>query len=376
MYIFLLLFSTLFCYLVLRYLESKDWKLLYIFLPLTLVLGLFSERSFLLFAPPYLLIVLFSFPRTWIFWKKAFLYIGVPLLVLAVVGIFTVYAQISTFIGRYVIGFGGGGGLLEYARVAYTPVEWLSYFGLPAVLLILSTIAIALRGNTKERVILGLFWFGQFLVDVLVYSNFPSRRFNYSFILVSLYTLVLVFGLSIIFRILPKWQRRVLCAFIIVFTGYNYMFTYSFPEYADFSKIRNIPAGSLVLGYPTSPTVFYNIKYGRKDDIRPFITDSVEMNKYVQDGKEIYSGGVPIMGVTPLNALRAEQDVYLFYEKTRFSFLNERTETYIFENCMAIDETVAEDVREYVANFYQFTDEDAETRNTLVALKCPKIETL
>jgi hypothetical protein len=373
MYIFLLLFSTLYTYLLISYIQTKKRIILYLLLPLTLVGGLFSERSFMLFAPPYGLLVLWSLPRTWEFWKKSLLYIGVPAFVLLIVAVFTVYSQVQAFIERYVIGFGGGGGLLEYARIVYTPLEWLAYYGLPTILLIVSTVIIILRGNVRDRIILALFWFGQFLVDILVYSNFPSRRFNYTFILVSLYTMVIAFGLTKLFQIIPKWQKQVLVGFIILFMGYNYMNTYSFPIYADFGKIQNIPEGSLVLGYPTSPAVFYDLKYNRGNDIRPFITDRIEMNKYVQDGKEIYSGGVPVMGVTPLNALRATEDVYLFYEKTRFAFLNERTETYILQNCLPIDETVALEVAKHIQNNYQFTAEDAKTRNTLIALKCPRL---
>ncbi|MES2668569.1 MAG: glycosyltransferase family 39 protein [Patescibacteria group bacterium] len=373
MYIFILLFATAFAYLLVLYLNHKDKRVLYVLMPLAILLGVFSERTFLLFVPPYLLLVLSSFPRTRAFWKRLALYGMLPGLALAAAITAVWFQQIWTFVSRYVIGFNNGANPLANAQLQFIPIDWLTYFGVPAILLVLATTLIVLRGDLKARVFLALFWFAQVLVDVLIYSNFPARRFNYSFILVTLYAVVIALGVSLFLKLSHRLQGYTLAVFILGFSLYASIFTFSFPTYADFSTLRLAPAGSLVLGYPTSPMVFYNIKYDLHHDIRPFITDTVEMDKYVENGREIYSGGVFVTGVSELNDLRAERDVYIYYEKTRLDFLNRRTNDYIFANCEPLNEQVALDVAEAVRQKYQPTAEEYDTRNTMLILRCPQL---
>lgn len=383
MYIFLLLFGTLFSYLTILFFdnfrsESKwKWLIPFIFMPLTLIGGLLSERTFLIFAPPYAVFFLLALPRNRLFWKRIALYGFLPLAIIAgIVGY--IYANaVRAFIVQYIIGFNNGADVFKYLQVQFIPVEWISYYGLPSILLIFSTVVLIIRGNKKERVLLSLFWFGEILIDVLIYSHFPERRFNYAFMIFTLYILVLVLGVSKSLKMISgRWRSYItygLVIFVLALSGYNYLYAYSFPPYADFSAIGAIPPGSLVLGYPTSPMVFYNNKLERNDTIRPFITDEEEMSKYIENGTEIYSGGAYVVGVTPLNALRKNQDVYLMYEKTRFDFLNHRTKDFVFDNCTGIDATnqaVADDFR---ANDYDPTEDDYDNKNVMMVLKCPQL---
>ncbi len=373
MYIFILLFSALFAYLLTRYLETKSKNILYVGFPLTIVLGLLSERTFLLFVPPYALLVLFSLPHTRAFWKKITLFGILPAAALGVVALSFWFARISAFISRYIIGFNNGANPLENAQLQYIPLEWLSHFGLPTVLLLIASVLIILRGGLNARIVLAIFWLGELLIDTLIYSNFPARRFNYTFILVELYALILVWGVVILTQNVKIVYRAV---FILVVMGsglYVTLFSPPFPTYADFSRIQEVPVGSVILGYPTSPLVFYNIKYDRHAVIRPFITDTIEMAKYTQNGTEIYSGGPYVTGVRGLNELRQKQDVYLFFEKTRVDFLNDRTNEYIYTTCTPIDADVASSTQALMLNNYRPFSTDYDTRDTMLILTCPKI---
>lgn len=373
MYIFILLFSALFAYLLTRYLETKSKLILYAGFPLTILLGILSERTFLLFIPPYVLLVLFSLPRTRAFWKRLTLFGILPATALALAALSIWFTRISAFVSRYVIGFNNGANPLENAQVQYIPLEWLSHFGLPTALLLIASTLIVLRGSRNARIVLAIFWLGQFLIDILIYSNFPARRFNYTFILVELYALILVWGMVILTQNLKRGYRALLVLATLGSSLYITFLLPAFPAYADFSRIQEVPTGSVILGYPTSPLVFYNIKYDRHAIVRPFITDTVEMAKYTQDGTEIYSGGAYVTGVRGLNELRKKQDVYIFFEKTRVDFLNDRTNEYIFTTCTPIDAEVASSTEALLRDDFQPKDTDYDTRNTMLILTCPKI---
>lgn len=375
MYIFLLLWSSAFAFLLLRYLRTRSPRILYLWMPLVLVLGLFSERTFLLFVPAYGLMVLWSLPRTRAFYRRVALIALGPVL-LALAGVVTFWQQVSAFVSRYVIGFNNGANPLANAGIQGVPVEWLSYFGLPVALLLLSTVLIALRGDRRTRVLLALFWFGALLVDILIYSNFPARRFNYAFILVGLYTLVLAGGLSVFWKLARPFERFSLGVAVLALGTYASLYSFSFPAYADFSRLREIPAGATVIGYPTSPIAFYSLKYGLGMEIHPFITDTVEMNKYIQDGRDIYAGGTYVTGVSELNDLRADRDVYVLFEKTRMDFLNFRTNDYVYTNCLPLTDADALAIADAVRDRYEPDPEDYDTRNTLFALRCPQLTTI
>lgn len=375
MYILLAFFTLLYLYIFIDYIENKTSRSLFLYLPITLFCGIFTERSFLIFGIPYLMVF---FKEIFSYRKRIFKIPYIYTIIILILSLFCFViikniAYIQEFISRYVIGFNEGS-IFSNLKLQFAPLQWLISYSFSLIILILSAIGIRYSSDKRIKWLLFIFIVGEILVDLLVYSNFPTKRDNYSFILFPMYFILIAYGITKVSLLLTKKSQKVLffipLVAVLIFSTKD---RYTQIPYADFSIIKSIPNGVIIAGYPTSPIIFYNIKYNRSDKIYPFIDDSVEISKYVQNEKEIYSGNKFITGIDDLNKLRNGNDVYLLYEKTRLDFLSVEVKEYIFKNCKSITPKNAVAVNKIIEDNYKFSHDDYVALNETILLKCPTL---
>jgi hypothetical protein len=257
------------------------------------------------------------------------------------------------------------GNLLENARISGITLNWLVFFSggliFSAIFLLYS-----LKNPEKNKFYISIsLLIGIILIDLLIYSNFPARRFNYAFVVFPIYFLTMTIGLQILHKSFSLKYKKITIFFLLLVFVLNFNFQYKQQSYADFSIVNYLENNSTVYGYPTSPIIFYNLKFEKNLEVISFINDPIESELYSVDGIEVYSGKEIKKSFEEINL--KEKKVYFLYEKTRLDFVDLETKKQIFKKCLILTN---QDKEKIISSNFRWSPQDYQKTNEIILLEC------